>query len=113
MTLLKKWQGSNIYQVTLRIVIVVTRLQQFLRERQFFEQTENEALNNIFTPDKETQRQNNLESQTVKIYHSQNFARFGIPNTLLLNNCAKFVNGDFKLPKIETKILSHVMPQWI
>ena len=38
----------------------------------------------------------NRTSETVKIYLSQIFARFGIPKTLVSDNGPEFVSGDFK-----------------
>ena len=38
----------------------------------------------------------NRTSETVKIYLSQIFARFGIPKTLVSNNGPEFVSGDLK-----------------
>ena len=38
----------------------------------------------------------NRTSETVKIYLSQIFARFGIPKTLLSDNVTEFVSDDLK-----------------
>ena len=38
----------------------------------------------------------NRTSETVKVYLSKIFARFGIPKTLVFDNCPEFVSGDLE-----------------